>query len=116
MSGNSTKSYRSTLKLALASVMLAGLTVPVMVNAETIDFQAMGWASSCVTCHGAAEPIAESPIRNLANVPADEIVQKMKDYAAGDVPGSLMQQIARGYDEATVVRIANWYAQQKGQK
>ncbi len=116
MSGNTTKSYRSNLKLALASVMLVGLTVPAMVTAETTDFQAMGWASSCVTCHGAAEPIANSPIRNLASMPAEEIVMKMKAYAAGDVPGSLMQQIARGYDEATVVRIANWYAQQKEQK
>lgn len=116
MSGSTTKSFRSNLKLVLASVMLAGLTAPAMATAEAIDFQAMGWASSCVTCHGAAEPIANSPIVNLANMPAEEIVIKMKAYAAGDVPGSLMQQIARGYDEATIVRIANWYAQQKEQK
>lgn len=112
----SSKTTKSHLKLGFASVILAGLTMPAMASAETIDFQAMGWASSCVTCHGAADPIVDSPIRNLASMPADEIVSKMKAYAQGDVPGSLMQQIAKGYDEAMVVRIANWYAQQKGQK
>jgi cytochrome c553 len=76
-----------------------------------VDLQAAQWASSCVTCHGAAAPVKESTIPALAGRPAADIEARMKAYAAGTAPGNLMQQIAKGYDAATIRRIAQWYAQ-----
>ena len=67
----------------------------------------------CVTCHGAARPVKDSGIPSLAGRPANEIELKMRAYAAGNTPGDLMQQIAKGYDAATIGRIARWYAQLK---
>lgn len=79
--------------------------------AEEIDFQAMSWAAACVTCHGAAEPVAGSTVASLAGMDADELVGKMEAFATGDTPGSLMQQLARGYDADVLRRIAGWYEQ-----
>lgn len=105
---------------SLAAALVGGLLVTAagLVHAadattdSKIDFQAMGWASACVTCHGAAQAVEGSTIASLAGTPADELVAKMEAFAAGDVPGSLMQQLARGYDRQTLVRIAQWYEKQ----
>jgi len=80
--------------------------------AEEIDFQAMSWASACVTCHGGAQAVEGSSVASLAGMPAAELIGKMTTFAAGDVPGSLMQQLARGYDKETMTRIAQWYEKQ----
>jgi len=67
-------------------------------------------AATCVTCHGAARPVAGSQIPRLAGMPADRIERAMRDYAAHAAPGDLMGQIARGYDARAVALIAQWYA------
>lgn len=67
-------------------------------------------AATCVTCHGAAQPVPGSQIPRLAGMPADRIEQAMRDYAARAEAGDLMGQIARGYDAPTVALIARWYA------
>jgi len=77
----------------------------------TADLQAAQWASSCVTCHGAARPVRGSTIPMLAGRPAAQIEKQMREFAAGARPGLLMRQIARGYDERVVRGIARWYAQ-----
>ncbi|TAL84068.1 MAG: cytochrome C [Candidimonas sp.] len=77
--------------------------------------QAASWASSCVTCHGSGAPVKGSSIPMLAGRSASEIEQKMRAYARGNTPGDVMQQIAKGYDEKAVARIAQWYAQLKPQ-
>lgn len=94
---------------ALSGLMVIGAS---RATAEEIDFQAMGWASACVTCHGSAQAIEGSSIAPLAGMPASELIDKMTAFAAGDVSGLLMQQLARGYDKETVTRIAQWYEKQ----
>lgn len=74
------------------------------------DIQTASWASACVTCHAAAVPVKGSAIPALAGMPASLIIKKMTNYAAMDTPGSLMGQIAKGYDPQTIARIAQWYS------
>jgi cytochrome c553 len=93
----------------------AGAAQPVAAQPDAaqpaaIDFQAMSWASSCVTCHGAETPIKGSSVVSLVGMPAGAIESAMRAYASGERAGPLMQQIAKGYDEATIKRIAQWYA------
>jgi cytochrome c553 len=63
-----------------------------------------------VTCHGAEAPVKGSSVVSLVGLPPGAIESTMKAYASGERPGPLMQQIAKGYDEATIKRIAQWYA------
>lgn len=75
-----------------------------------VDIQVASWAAACVTCHAAVVPVKGLAIPALAGMPASQIIKKMTDYAAADAPGSLMGQIARGYDPQTIARIAQWYS------
>ncbi|WP_460873578.1 c-type cytochrome [Paralcaligenes ginsengisoli] len=99
----------------LCSALGSGLLVPRSwaAGSTLADSQSSSLAASCVTCHGAARPVKNSGIPSLAGRPANEIELKMRAYAAGNTPGDLMQQIAKGYDAATIGRIARWYAQLK---
>jgi cytochrome c553 len=89
------------LILALSLAPAPGLAAP--------DFQAMGWAFSCITCHGGADAASGSGFPRLVDLPAGEIQAAMREFAAGSRPGLLMPQIAKGYDEATIERIAKWF-------
>lgn len=85
--------------------------VPAHASPQSVpDLQVAQWASSCVTCHGAARPVPGSAIPPLAGRSATRIESQMKAYASGSRPGLLMQQIAKGYDPAVVRAIAQWYA------
>lgn len=72
------------------------------------DVQARSWAYSCATCHGTTRSAVQG-IPTLAGMPADDIVKAMLAYASGERPGVLKGQIARGYDEAVLRRIGQWY-------
>jgi len=80
---------------------------------QEINFQAMGWASSCVTCHGAGtEPEPGQTISTIAGMDVDDFVEKMENMHFVERPGILMVQIAKGYDMEMIRAIAQWYAQQ----
>ena len=96
--------------MLLAGSALAAQPDAARPDAAAIDFQAMSWASSCVTCHGAEAPVKGSSVVSLVGLPPGAIESTMKAYASGERPGPLMRQIAKGYDEATIKRIAQWYA------
>lgn len=111
---------------AIALVFLVmGLTQVVQANEElaapqdsaieeqAIDFQAMGWASACVTCHGATtRAVPGQVIPPIAGQSVDEFMRKMQHYHQSDEPGVLMVQTIKGYDAQVLRRIAQWYAQQ----
>lgn len=106
-----------SLPLLHCALLFAALTCgPLLMSGahatDTVDIQAMSWAAACVTCHGASQAVKGSSVALLAGQPADQLVAKMKAFANADAPGSLMSQIARGYDDEALMRIAQWYEQQ----
>lgn len=105
--------------LAMGTAQVAqaheGLADPqeAVIEEQVIDFQAMGWASACVTCHGATtQALPGQVIPPIAGQPVDEFMRKMQHYHQSDVPGLLMAQITKGYEAWVLHRIAQWYAQQ----
>lgn len=75
------------------------------------DLQAQAWAGACVTCHApAARPVSAIP--PLEGRPADWIAARMRTLADPAADGGVMGQIARGYSDAEIVRIAGWFAAQ----
>lgn len=75
------------------------------------DTQAQAWAASCITCHAStARPgAAIAPLEGLA---ADWITTRMRTLTRAPTEGNVMAQIARGYSDAEIVRIARWFAAQ----
>jgi cytochrome c553 len=70
-------------------------------------------ASACSMCHGTdGRPVAGSSVAELAGRPAGEIVQAMAQFKAGTRPATIMHQIARGYTEAEVAALADYFSRQ----
>ena len=70
-------------------------------------------ASACSMCHGTnGKPVANSPVGALAGRPADEIVQSMAQFKAGSKPATIMHQVSRGYSDAEVAALADYFSRQ----
>jgi cytochrome c553 len=71
-------------------------------------------AATCANCHGTnghAVPNAGMP--GLAGQPKESIIQRFKEYRSGSRPATVMHQIAKGYTDAQVELLANYFAAQK---
>lgn len=68
-------------------------------------------ASSCSGCHAMRR--ADTAVPPLAGRPAADIVAQMQAFKAGQKPATVMDRIAKGFTDAEVRAIADWYAAQK---
>ena len=68
-------------------------------------------ASSCSGCH--ANPGVDTPIPRLAGKNAADMVAQMQAFKAGQQKSTVMDRIAKGFSDAEIQAIAEWYAQQK---
>lgn len=69
-------------------------------------------ASSCSGCHAATSNI-DTPVPRLAGRKAEDIVAQMQAFKSGQKPSTIMDRIAKGFSDAEVQAIADWYAQQQ---
>jgi cytochrome subunit of sulfide dehydrogenase len=65
-------------------------------------------ASACSGCHPASSG-AETSVPALAGRDAQEIVTQMRAFRSGQRDATVMDRIAKGYSEAEIEAIANWY-------
>ena len=85
-------------------------TMSVLLGACAAHAQdARGLAATCSGCHG-GDGRPRDGIRMLAGLSKDEIGRAMRAYRAGERPGTLMPQLAKGYTDAEIDAIAAWYA------
>ena len=68
-------------------------------------------ASSCSGCHATRR--ADSAVPPLVGRPASDIIAQMQAFRSGQKPATVMDRIAKGFTDAEIQDIANWYAQQK---
>jgi cytochrome subunit of sulfide dehydrogenase len=70
-------------------------------------------ASACAMCHGTnGKTVANSSVAALAGRSRDEIVQAMAQFKAGTKPATIMHQVARGYSDAEVAALADYFSAQ----
>lgn len=97
--------HRSTIVAAL--VFAAG---PVL--AQSDPNLGRNIAATCANCHGTrgASVGGNEP---LAGKPKADTVQKMQDFKAGRKPATIMHQLAKGYTDAQIEAVAEYFAAQK---
>jgi cytochrome c553 len=69
-------------------------------------------ASSCSGCHAAGAKV-DTPVPRLSGRSAADIVTQMQAFKSGQKPSTVMDRIAKGFTDAEVQAIADWYARQK---
>ena len=70
-------------------------------------------AANCAACHGTeGRAVPGSPVAALAGKPRDEIVQSMAQFKSGTRPATVMHQIAKGYGDAEIAALAEYFSKQ----
>ena len=68
-------------------------------------------AAGCAGCHGTdGRPPPNSPVPVLAGQQVEQLREAMRAYRDGTRAGTVMPQIAKGYDDARVERLAHYFA------
>ncbi|WP_415036657.1 c-type cytochrome [Azonexus sp.] len=71
-------------------------------------------AATCANCHGTnGKAVAGSGMGSLAGENKANLLQKLSDFRNGARPSSIMEQITKGYSEAQLALIADYFAAQK---
>ncbi len=94
---------------------IAGLAVALLGGmpalAQDLDRQTQVWAASCAACHGTGGH-AQTGIPPLAGQPREVLLQKLLAYKAGSLPATVMHQHAKGYTDAELARLADFFSKQ----
>ncbi|QJR10290.1 hypothetical protein DSM104443_01344 [Usitatibacter rugosus] len=116
------------MKRLLATVLLAAMAggaqaqqpapaappPPAFAAANLSESGVRSMAGSCAMCHGTAGKAVEgSTVAPLAGRPAAELVGLMNDFKAGKRPATIMHQIAKGYGDAEVAALADYFSKQR---
>ena len=103
-------------KNQLATIFVAGLAAFAgSASAQSKDeLYVAGVSATCATCHGTLGKATEgSAVVSLAGMPAANIILQMKAFKEGTRPATVMHQLSKGYSDAQVAMIANYFAAQK---
>ena len=106
---------RSTLAgllLALGSLStLAQQPAPAFAAPNLTERGVRSMAASCAACHGTNGRAAPgSTVAGLAGRSRDDLVQLMGQFKAGQRPATVMHQIAKGYTEAEIAAMADYFS------
>ena len=69
-------------------------------------------ATSCSGCHPAKKWV-DTQVPRLNGRPAADIIAAMQAFKTGQVSGTVMGLIAKGFSSEEIKAIADWYASQK---
>jgi cytochrome c553 len=70
-------------------------------------------AANCAPCHGTNGHAApKSTLAGLAGRPRDSLLEMLMQFRDGKKPATLMHQIAKGYSEAELAALAEFFSKQ----
>ena len=93
-------------------VLALGLAAAATAHAQDPNL-ARNLAATCANCHGTNGQVRGKEVKPLAGVSAEKILAQIADYKSGAQPATIMHQISKGYSDAQLKLIADWFAAQK---
>ncbi|HQR22577.1 MAG TPA: c-type cytochrome [Burkholderiaceae bacterium] len=97
---------------------VAGLLWPIATSvalaqgAPAIPSNAAYLASNCANCHGTTGN-AKGAMPSLAGQPKAYLVEQMKAFRDGKRTATIMPQLAKGYTDAQIDAIAEFFSRQR---
>ena len=75
------------------------------------DLSLSSLAATCAGCHGTAgRAVRGGAIPSLAGMPRETFIADMLGFRDGTRPDTIMQQLAKGFDEARIEALAGYFA------
>ncbi len=94
-------------RLAILLTAIYGVTAQAAQDAQT---RQMG--ASCSACHGTnGHSVGGTPV--LAGLNRDHFIKQMKDFKSGAREATVMHRHAKGYSDAEIDKLADYFAAQK---
>ncbi|MDM7456679.1 MAG: cytochrome c class I [Tepidimonas sp.] len=90
----------------------SAMTGPSEVGAEPV-LRGDVMAHSCAACHGTYGQLGDEAFMPLAGMPIEQFVRTMRDFREGKRPSTLMGHVARGFNDAELLAMAEFFAAQK---
>ena len=85
--------------------------IPVAVSGEALP-PGSQLAASCAMCHG-TQGRSVGGNEPLAGMAKEELIRKFTEFRSGAKPATVMHQIAKGYTDAQLDLVAEYFAAQK---
>jgi len=70
-------------------------------------------SNTCAGCHGTNGGSTGPASPSIGGMSVDYFTEVMKGFASGDVSSTIMGRIAKGYSDAEITQMANYFAGQK---
>lgn len=87
---------------------------PAFAASNVSEKGARDMAANCASCHGTSGRIVPgSATAGLAGRGKDELAQMMMQFKAGQKPATVMHQIAKGYSDAEIAALAEYFSRQR---
>lgn len=97
--------------ITAAVIALAGAPALAQ-DAKALNVRSL--AATCANCHGTdGRAAAGSSVVSLAGMPRATMVEQLKAFKSGARPATIMHQLAKGYSDAQIEQIAEYFAAQK---
>jgi cytochrome c553 len=112
------KKWRASSRMAcvLAAVLATGMATAQEASAtfappNLTQSGVRALASGCAMCHGNdGHPVPGSVLAPLAGRRADALVEAMRAFREGKREATVMHQIARGYGDAEIAALAEYFS------
>jgi cytochrome subunit of sulfide dehydrogenase len=98
--------------IAFGSLLLTGAAFAQTATPATAPTAARYLAANCANCHGTDGKASQGGF-NLAGLPRDYIVAQMAAFKSGARQATIMHQISKGYTDAQIAAMADYFSKQK---
>lgn len=96
-----------------SSAILAALVLMASASAMAADLpKAQYLAANCANCHG-TNGNSVGGLASLAGYDKAKFVETMKAFQSGKRPATIMHQLSKGYTDAQILAMAEYFADQK---
>ena len=97
----------------MRAVLVAALYLAPSFTCAQDSMLARSLVATCAQCHGTEGRSVANEIPPIAGMSRDLIVARMREFRSGRRPATVMQHVAKGYDDEQIELIAAYLARRR---